>query len=101
MPNTEGRQRIKSRFCGRHTNFSRNVVFTDLSTSKKILKNMMNPLRFIICDRVGSRSQLDLIDMRLHEVKGMKWILHYVDCLSNFSQICCLPIKSSVVVGKQ
>jgi hypothetical protein len=38
--------------------------------------------------------------MRSFEVKGMKWILRYVDCLSGFSQVRCLPNKSSAAVGE-
>jgi len=41
-----------------------------------------------------------LIDMHSFEAKGMKWILRYVDCLSGFSQVHCLPNKSSAVVGE-
>ena len=57
-------------------------------------------LKFIISEHVGARSQVDLIDMRSFEVKGMKWILRYVDCLSGFSQVRCLPNKSSAAVGE-
>jgi hypothetical protein len=73
---------------------------TVCASSKKILKKTMNPLKFIISERVGSCSQLDLIDMRLHEVNGIKRILCYVDCLSSFSQIRCLPKKSSALMGE-
>jgi hypothetical protein len=43
---------------------------------------------------------VDLIDIRSHELKGMKKILCYVVCLSSFSQICCLTSKSSAVAGE-
>jgi hypothetical protein len=50
------------------------------ASSKKILeKKKKNPLKFIISQQVGTPSQVDLIHARSHEVKGMKWILHYVD----------------------
>ena len=62
-------------------------------------KEQKNPLKFIISDQVGTRSQVDLIDIRSFEVKGMKWILRYIDCLSGFSQVRCIPNKSSAVVG--
>jgi len=57
------------------------------ASSKKIQKKMKNPLKFVILQQVGSQSQVDFIDMRSYEVKEMKWILHYVDCLSGFSHI--------------
>ena len=68
--------------------------------TKKISKKKKNPLKFIISEQVGTRSQVDLIDMRSFEVKGMKWILRYVNCLSGFSQVQCIPNKSSAVVGE-
>jgi hypothetical protein len=75
-------------------------TFPVCASSKKILKKKMNPLKLIISEWVGSRSQADLIETRSLEVKGMKWILRYVDCLSGFSEICCLPYMSSVVVAE-
>jgi hypothetical protein len=68
--------------------------------TKKISKKKKNPLKFIISEQVRTRSQVDLIDMRSFEVKGMKWILRYVNCLSGFSQVQCIPNKSSAVVGE-
>jgi len=70
------------------------------AVTKKISKKKKNPLKFIISEHVGTRSQVDLIDMHSFEAKGMKWILRYVDCLSGFSQVHCLPNKSSAVVGE-
>ncbi len=70
------------------------------TATKKISKKKKNPLKFIISEHVGTRSQVDLIDMHSFEAKGMKWILRYVDCLSGFSQVHCLPNKSSAVVGE-
>ena len=70
------------------------------AATKKVSKKKKNPLKFIISEHVGARSQVDLIDMRSFEVNGMKWILRYVDCLSGFAQVRCLPNKSSSVVGE-
>lgn len=68
--------------------------------TKKISKKKKNPLKFIISEHVRTRSQVDLIDMRSFEANGMKWILRYIDCLSGFGQVRCLPNKSSAVVGE-
>ncbi len=68
--------------------------------TKRISKKKKKPLKFIISEHVGTCSQVDLIDMRSFEVKGMKWILRNVDCLSGFSQVRCLPNKSSAAVGE-
>jgi hypothetical protein len=49
----------------------------------------------LFLSRFGTQSQVDT-----HDMTGMKWVLHYVNCTSVFSQILCLPSKSSAVVGE-
>ena len=99
IPNARERQRIK-----RIIPMSAVLLYLQTcpvcASSKKILKMQKNPLNFIGSQKVGSPSQVDLINMRSHELNEMKWILCYVDNLSDFSQICCLPNKSSTTVGE-
>jgi hypothetical protein len=57
-----------------------------------------NPFKFIILQQVDIQSQVDLIDLSSHEVKGVKWILHYMAC---FSGLFCMergndPFKDSL-----
>jgi hypothetical protein len=49
----------------------------------------------------GTRAQVDPIDMGSSKdpVTGHKWILHYGDHLSGYSQARCLTSKSSKEVG--
>jgi hypothetical protein len=55
----------------------------------------------MISDTIGSRAQMDLIDMRRKVVNNYKWILRYVDHHSGFAHIACLKNKKAETVGKE
>ena len=46
---------------------------------------------------IGQRCQVDLVDMTSQEdpITGNKWNLRYVDHLSGYGYVCCLPSKES------
>ena len=50
----------------------------------------------IIPPTVGQRAQSDLIDLRMHEGNGYKYILNYPDCFSKFIVLSALKTKSAV-----
>ena len=60
--------------------------------SKKL---KMNPLKMIFSEFVGSRYQVDLIDMQSQEQNGYKYILRMVDHLSGYGFVACQKSKSS------
>ena len=51
----------------------------------------------ILISHIGQRCQVDLVDMTSQEdpITGNKWILRYVDHLSGYGYVCCLPSKES------
>jgi hypothetical protein len=55
----------------------------------------------MISDSIGSRAQIDLVDMRRKVDKKYKWILHYVDNHSGFAHVACLKNKRAQTVGKE
>jgi hypothetical protein len=55
----------------------------------------------MISNTIGSRAQIDLIDMRRKVVNNYKWILCYVDNHRGFAHIACLKNKKAETVGKE
>ena len=55
----------------------------------------LGQLQMMISDTVGSRAQMDLVDMHRGQVSNFKWILHYVGLKSGFSHIACLENKKA------
>ena len=64
------------------------------------VKAKRNPFKMITTERVGERSQIDLIDFQRTPMHGYKWILRYIDVLSGFGVIKCLQNKQSDTVGR-
>ncbi len=69
---------------------------TETKTSKA---ESLGQLQMMISDTVGSRAQMDLVDMRRRQVGNYKWIRHYVDHHSWYSHIACLKKKKAKTVG--
>ena len=68
-----------------------------LGCKKKVTKKNQNPLKMILMSHIGQRCQVDLVDMTSQEdpITGNKWILRYVDHLSGYGYVRCLPSKES------
>ena len=79
----------------------RDLCPTCLKDSKPPKSESFGPLQMMISDTIGSRAQMDLIDMRRKVVNNYKWILCYVDHHSGFAHIACLKNKKAETVGKE
>jgi hypothetical protein len=80
----------------------RDLCPTCLKDSKPPPKSeSFGPLQMMISDTIGSRAQMDLIDMRRKVVNNYKWILRFVDHHSGFAHIACLKNKKAETVRKE
>jgi hypothetical protein len=68
-----------------------------IANKKKQPKAQQNPLKMILMNEVGQRCQVDLIDMSSQPdpSNNNKWILRYVDHLSGYGYVRCMPTKES------
>jgi len=56
-------------------------------------KSKMSPLKMILSETIGSRAQLDLIDMTSQEHNGYSWVLQYHDHHSGLHMLWHCEIK--------
>ena len=68
------------------------------ASHRKITAKQM-PLKMILSDTVGSRAQMDLIDMTSQQDDGYCWILRLIDHLSGFGAVKALKSKTSKECG--
>ncbi len=57
------------------------------------------PLKMILSETIGSRAQMDLIDMTSQQDDGYCWILRLIDHLSGFGAVKALKSKTSKECG--
>jgi hypothetical protein len=55
----------------------------------------------IISETIGSRAQINLIDLNCTPDQECKWVLHYIDHFSGFSKVAALPDRLSRTVGAE
>jgi hypothetical protein len=61
----------------------------------------LNSLKTILSPTIGSRAQMDLIDLNRYRDGPYCWVLRYIDHHSGFSYVAPLTSKSSLVVGHE
>jgi len=69
-----------------------------MASQTKITAKQM-PLKMILSETVGSRAQMDLIDMTSQQDDGYCWILRLIDHLSGFGAVKALKSKTSKECG--
>jgi hypothetical protein len=61
----------------------------------------INPLKMILSPTIGSRAQMDLIDLNRYRDGTYCWVLRYIDHHSGFGYVAPLTSKSSLEVGHE
>ena len=69
-----------------------------MASQTKITAKQM-PLKMILSETIGSRAQMDLIDMTSQQDNGYCWILRLIDHLSGFGAVKALKSKTSKECG--
>ena len=69
-----------------------------MASQTKIIAKQ-KPLKMMLSETVGSRGQMDLIDMTSQQDEGYCWILRLIDHLSGFGAVKALKSKTSKECG--
>jgi hypothetical protein len=71
-----------------------------LSTARPPVADTLNPLKMIILNTIGKRTQMDLINYRQRACLGYHWILQFVDHHSGFAHVAPLKRKTAKQRGR-